>query len=62
MFYFSAFIFSQENDNYIFTNEMINDNVYTNNTNEIVNSNYNVNYINEFDYNLEIGLICLNCI
>ena len=54
MFYFSAFIFSQENDNYIFTNEMINDNVYTNNTNEIVNSNYNVNYINEFDYNLDI--------
>ena len=52
MFYFSAFIFSQENYNYIFTNEMINDNVYTNNTNEIANSNYNINYINEFDYNL----------
>ena len=56
MFYFSAFIFSQENENYIFTNDGMNDNAYTNHTNEIVNRDYNINYTNEveFDYNLDI--------
>ncbi|MEI0486679.1 ankyrin repeat domain-containing protein [Brachyspira intermedia] len=43
MFYLSAFIFSQENDNDIFTNNSVNDNVYTNYTNEV-----------EVDYNSEI--------
>ena len=43
MFYLSAFIFSQENDNDIFTNNSVNDNVYTNYTNEV-----------EVDYNAEI--------
>ena len=56
MFYLSAFIFSQENDNDIFTNNSVNDNVYTNYTNEIANSDYYINYTNEVevDYNSEI--------